>query len=199
MNHYHQWFPENKNVTSVMTNSCERWALARHRLLTSKMSQPELHLTSLQKPKLNRKAGRMDRFSQRFFPDRWQNMAKRITTRRKNTFVFSGVPIQVILGILAVGHWGIFIPKRCGLKEGWWKNYPWPSSTRWWFQRFVISTYSPLTWGNDPIWLIFFRWVMTSNSLGMQFAEGWRKTDWRKKKSQPMNSLLESPWAFSWL
>lgn len=25
MNHYHQWFPENKNVTSVMTNSCERW------------------------------------------------------------------------------------------------------------------------------------------------------------------------------
>ena len=26
----------------------------------------------------------------------------------------------------------------------------------WWFQIFLIFT---LTWGNDPIWLIFFRWV----------------------------------------
>ena len=32
--------------------------------------------------------------------------------------------------------------------------------TRWWFQIFFIFT---PTWGNDPIWLIFFRWVETTN------------------------------------
>ena len=30
----------------------------------------------------------------------------------------------------------------------------------WWFQIFFIFT---STWGNDPIWLIFFRWVETTN------------------------------------
>ena len=33
----------------------------------------------------------------------------------------------------------------------WWIN------SRWWFQRFFIFT--PI-WGNDPIWLMFFRWVV---------------------------------------
>ena len=32
--------------------------------------------------------------------------------------------------------------------------------TRWWFQRFFM--FIP-TWGNDPIWLIFFKWVETTN------------------------------------
>ena len=32
--------------------------------------------------------------------------------------------------------------------------------TKWWFQIFLIFT---PTWGNDPIWLIFFRWVETTN------------------------------------
>ena len=32
--------------------------------------------------------------------------------------------------------------------------------TRWWLQTFFI--FIP-TWGNDPIWLIFFRWVETTN------------------------------------
>ena len=32
--------------------------------------------------------------------------------------------------------------------------------TTWWFQIFFI--FIP-TWGNDPIWLIFFRWVETTN------------------------------------
>ena len=31
---------------------------------------------------------------------------------------------------------------------------------RWWFQRLFIFT---STWGNDPNWLIFFRWVETTN------------------------------------
>ena len=34
------------------------------------------------------------------------------------------------------------------------------NKTRWWFQIFFIL--NP-TWGNDPIWLIFFRWVETTN------------------------------------
>ena len=32
--------------------------------------------------------------------------------------------------------------------------------TRWWFQTFFIFT---STWGDDPFWLIFFRWVETTN------------------------------------
>ena len=32
--------------------------------------------------------------------------------------------------------------------------------SRWWFQRFFIFT---TTWGNDPNWLIFFKWVETTN------------------------------------
>ena len=32
--------------------------------------------------------------------------------------------------------------------------------TSWWFQIFFIFT---PTWGNDPIWLIFFNWVETTN------------------------------------
>ena len=35
-----------------------------------------------------------------------------------------------------------------------------PSSSRLWFQLFFIFT---PTWGNDSIWLIFFRWVENTN------------------------------------
>ena len=41
------------------------------------------------------------------------------------------------------------------LVKHWAINY-----TRWWFQRFFIFT--PI-WGRFPIWLIFFRWVETTN------------------------------------
>ena len=34
------------------------------------------------------------------------------------------------------------------------------SQARWWFQIFFIFT---LTWGNDPICLIFFKWVETTS------------------------------------
>ena len=33
-------------------------------------------------------------------------------------------------------------------------------TTRWWFQICFIFN---LTWGDDPIWLIFFKWVETTN------------------------------------
>ena len=77
--------------------------------------------------------------------------------------------------------------------------YPWPSRKRWtaaapcfypsagygrfscqdegffgwkcsggWFQRFVIFT--PI-WGNDPIWLIFFRWVKTVKTRNGSLAK----------------------------
>ncbi len=37
-----------------------------------------------------------------------------------------------------------------------------PFITGWWFQVFFIFT--PI-WGNDPIWLIFFKWVETTNQI----------------------------------
>ena len=50
-------------------------------------------------------------------------------------------------------------PKFGALRE-FQKLAPKTSKTRWWFQTFFIFT---PTWGNDPIWLIFFRWVETTN------------------------------------
>ena len=41
-------------------------------------------------------------------------------------------------------------------KQIWGKGY----KSRWWFQTFFI--FIPI-WGNDPNWLIFFRWVETTN------------------------------------
>ena len=38
--------------------------------------------------------------------------------------------------------------------------------TRWWFQIFFI--FIP-TWGDDPIWLIFFKWVETTNQMNFLF------------------------------
>ena len=34
------------------------------------------------------------------------------------------------------------------------------TQSRWWFQTFFMLN---LTWGNDPIWLIFFKWAETTN------------------------------------
>ena len=47
-------------------------------------------------------------------------------------------------------------------EEGLWttKYRPWNTATRWWFQIFFMFT--PI-WGNDPIWLIFFKWVETTD------------------------------------
>ena len=43
----------------------------------------------------------------------------------------------------------------------WWKELSKTKiSSGWWFQKFHIFTPA---WGNDPIWLIFFRWVETAN------------------------------------
>ena len=36
------------------------------------------------------------------------------------------------------------------------------TSSRWWFQTFFIFTPA---WGDDPIWLIFFKWVETTNYI----------------------------------
>ena len=35
---------------------------------------------------------------------------------------------------------------------------------RWWQLKYFWNFY-PETWGNDPIWLIFFKWVETTNQL----------------------------------
>ena len=50
------------------------------------------------------------------------------------------------------------------LLEGWFVGRPgWATYfARWWFQTFSIFT---LTLGDDPIWLILFKWVETTNWL----------------------------------
>ncbi len=45
-------------------------------------------------------------------------------------------------------------------------NLPGSTTSRWWFQRFFIFT--PI-WGRFPFWLIFFRWVETTNQTTFLF------------------------------
>ena len=47
-----------------------------------------------------------------------------------------------------------------GVLEVFWTEIRDEREARWWFQIFFI--FNP-TWGNDPIWLIFFKWVETTN------------------------------------
>ena len=61
------------------------------------------------------------------------------------------------------------VPWRCGSSRKASKAASWncernlgtaPNKTRWWFQMFFI--FIPI-WGRFPSWLIFFRWVETTN------------------------------------
>ena len=47
--------------------------------------------------------------------------------------------------------------RRCGMM-GSYSSWQWVAG--WWFQ--TVFMFTP-TWGNDPIWLIFFKWVETTN------------------------------------
>ena len=47
-----------------------------------------------------------------------------------------------------------------GVPEWYSQEMDMESVSRWWFQTFFMFT---LNWGNDPIWLIFFKWVETTN------------------------------------
>ena len=55
--------------------------------------------------------------------------------------------------------WGIMKNYHPGL-IGDWRLQMYENYTRWWFRIFII--FIP-TWGNDPIWLIFFKGVETNN------------------------------------
>ena len=60
--------------------------------------------------------------------------------------------------------------------------------TGWWFQIFFIFN---LTWGDDPIWLVFFRWVETTNYQKLRNfvtllpKKPPQKIRWRPKEPEP--------------
>ena len=50
------------------------------------------------------------------------------------------------------------------------QNFPrWKRDASWWFQTFFIFT--PI-WGRLPFWLIFFRWVETTNQDDKKLLQG---------------------------
>ena len=104
----------------------------------------------------------------------------------KNLFIFGGVTLYfkppgpqcclrshgwIVIGscvfLLSEIYLKPTIPRKQAL---WWfpektpkpagRSTPPPKKTWWWFQTFFIFT--PI-WGRFPIWLIFFKWVETTN------------------------------------
>ena len=63
--------------------------------------------------------------------------------------------------------------------------------SRWWFQTFFIFH---LTWGNDPIWLIFFKWVETTTQT-MIFPYFFRVCSVHIEKSEPLPPLPSNDWS----
>ena len=58
------------------------------------------------------------------------------------------------------GQWWRFSKAAINwLKPAMWFLHLLQMLTGWWFQTFFMFTH---TWGNDPIWLIFFKWVETT-------------------------------------
>ncbi len=56
-------------------------------------------------------------------------------------------------------HLGIFRPKNIKKKTAPSSKTGWTKTGWWQLKDFLCSTVQPENWGNDPIWLIFFRWV----------------------------------------
>ena len=70
------------------------------------------------------------------------------------------------------------------------------SSSRWWFLTFFIFT---PTWGNDPIWLIFFKWVEPPTSsyklwfFGFLLHVPWNHL-WSTSGSSDLVTMLMKEW-----
>ena len=59
--------------------------------------------------------------------------------------------------------------------------------TRWWFHFFFIFT---PTWGKNPIWLIFFRWVETTNQYRYTvYRNVFPDKTWGKNQNMVLHSL----------
>ena len=68
--------------------------------------------------------------------------------------------LEWLIFLKQIGSMGrtLYLPTIFSIKKSQWNVSKY--TTRWWFQIFFI--YTP-PWGNDPIWLIFFKWVETIN------------------------------------
>ena len=82
-----------------------------------------------------------------------------------------GIPIKGYLLFLWTGH---------AMTRGW----QCIMISGWWFQIFFIFT--PI-WGRFPIWLIFFRWVETTNQLYVMTSRG-------ETSNSEASTSLESFW-----
>ena len=92
-----------------------------------------------------------------------------------DVFVYGKCVIYRYINIPTMSHFpldaGIFFPRGFGPSTGSpcqvgmpRTSYPALRFARWWFQIFCIFT---PTWGNDPFWLIFLKWVETTNQLNL--------------------------------
>ena len=77
-----------------------------------------------------------------------------------NCFKCLGHPLNGVM--IEDVAWVLGIPnsdrKIWGKSEYWYKQ----QNSRWWFHSYFFNFHHK-AWGNDPIWLIFFSWVETTN------------------------------------
>ena len=65
--------------------------------------------------------------------------------------------------------------------------------TRWWFQIFFLCI--PI-WGRFPIWLIFFRWVETTNQITLPCEQTWPELDMFNLSNLEMHDFLHIVYIF---
>ena len=69
-------------------------------------------------------------------------------------------PMFVRQGMCRVKREACCLGTSVSRERSWWERSWSSANSRWWFQIFFI--FIPI-WGRFPIWLIFFRWVETTN------------------------------------
>ena len=121
--------------------------------------------------------------------------------------IFDGFPKScfcafVIPWIFDLTKWGLPFfssqPKQLHFQN--FHSSPWAlkSSTSWWFQ--ILFIFTPI-WGNDPIWLIFFKWVEPPTSLGLRLFQEVITTFYGRTppfKTQRHMDLISTNWIYIW-
>ena len=115
-------------------------------------------------------------------------MSHRISGRNRYIYYTYMKSIQIDIKSFMYVSIPSFVPWKL------WYTLWYPRRSRWWFQRFFI--FIP-TFGRFPIWLIFFRWVETTNQYGY-FVVSFRRSTFPFRLDRGFLNATSGHWFFPW-